>query len=286
VIDDLHMLLRQHYDTLPLKQRQVAEVILSSPMASSYSTVQDLAMAAGVTKATVVRLCQSLGFPGYAELRTRLRGPRSLEQLWPLDLLKSAGSVTADGVALSSIQQDAGNLQHLFTQEFQDSLAAAVSVMARARRILVISTGSHAATGLVLTHNLTFIGRPAELENRGGSYLGQALSVLTPDDLVISLVFWHVQPEIIGALQWCKEHGVPTLAITDSPVSRTAVVADQSLAVPTESSSFFRSQTAAMAAANALLSELAAVDKEHTVAAIARAQSVWDQLGIYYGTKS
>jgi RpiR family carbohydrate utilization transcriptional regulator len=270
---------------LPPKQQQVADVILTSPMASSYSTVQELAVAAGVTKATVVRLCQSLGFPGYAELRTRLRGPRTFEQLWPLDLLKSAETATGDSPARSSIRQDATNLQHLLTDEFQASLAAAVASMARARKLLVIATGSHAATGLMLTHNLNFIGRPAQLENRGGSYLGQALSILAPEDMVISVVYWHTQPEILSAFAWCREHEIRTLAFTDSPASRTALAADQYLAVPTESSSFFRSQTAAMAAANALLSELAAVDKERSVTAIARAQSAWDRLGIY-GSKS
>lgn len=278
---DLNSMLREHYPTLSPKQRQVADVILTSPMASSYSTVQELAMAAGVTKATVVRLCQTLGFPGYADLRTHLRGPRTLERLWPLDLLNNAAGTAGDGAVRSSLRQDASNMRALLTDQFQEALAAAAVTIARARKVLVISTGSHAATGLVLTHNLNFIGRPAELENRGGSYLGQAISILTPDDLLISVAFWHIQPEILGAIDWCRQHSIRTLALTDSPASRTAQAADQHLAVPTESSSFFRSQTAAMAAANALLSELAAMDKERTVTSIARAQSAWDRLGIY-----
>lgn len=274
-------MLRERYTILPPKQRQVADVILSNPMASSYSTVQELAVAAGVTKATVVRLCQSLGFPGYADLRRLLRGPGSLEHLWPLDLLKGAERIVGDDAGRSSIGQDARSLQHLLSPEFQDSLKGAAAAIARARKVLVVSSGSHAATGLVLAHNMRFIGRPAELENRGGSYLGQALSVLTTDDLVISVTFWHVQPEIVAALQWCREAGIPTLAITDSHLSRTARAADQSLAVPTESSSFFRSQTAAVAAINALLSELAVVDRERTMAAIARGQAIWQHLDIF-----
>lgn len=274
-------MLRKRHTDLPPKQRQVADVILSNPMASSYSTVQELAVAANVTKATVVRLCQSLGFPGYAELRRLLRGPGSLEHLWPLDLLKSAEDTIGDDAGRASIRQDARSLQHLLGPEFQGALTEAVTAIARARKVLVVSAGSHAATGLVLAHNMTFIGRPAQLENRGGSYLGQALSVLTTDDLVISVTFWHVQPEIVAALEWCKEQGIATLAITDSSVSRTAMAADRSLAVPTESSSFFRSQTAAIAAVNALLSELAVVDRARTVTAMNRAQSVWQRLDIF-----
>jgi len=285
-LEDLYDLLRDHYDKLPAKQRQVADVILSSPRASSYSTVAELAVAAGVTNATVVRLCQSLGFTGYSQLRGRLRGPRTLEHLWPLDLLGRAESLAGEGLARASLRQDVTNLEQLFAPEFEAALTTVVAAIAAARRVLVISAGSHAATGLVLTHNLNFMGRPAELENRGGSYLGQALSVLTPADLVVTVVFWHVQREVHDAVQWCREQGIPTLAITDSPLSPPARVATHVLVVPAEGASFFRSQTAAVAAINALLAQLTTVDRDHTLAAMGRAQSIWGRLGIYDGTRA
>jgi DNA-binding MurR/RpiR family transcriptional regulator len=280
-ITELYTLLRERYNDLPPKQRQVADVILSKPTASSYSTVADLAAAARVTKATVVRLCQSIGFHGYAELRSTLRGNKSFTHLWPSDLLQQSESAVGSNPAFASLRQDSSNLQDLLTTEFQESLTRVVAAMAKARRVLVISAGSHAGTGLMLTHNLNFIGRPAVLENRSGTYLGQALSVLTPEDLVVSLVLWHVPPEIPKALEWSREKSIPTIAITDSPVSPTALIADLHLLIPTESASFFRSQTAAMAAVNALLTELASVDRERTITAIARAQETWDKLMIY-----
>lgn len=265
-----------------MKQRRIADVILSSPTAASYSTTEELAKAAGVTKATVVRFCQNLGFSGYTQLRTHLRDTLHLEEsYWPLELMRKTMPESDDTIVQASLRQDLRSLQNLFTPQFEESLARAVETIAAARRILVISTGSHAATGLLLAHNLTFIGRPTLLENRGGSYLGQALSTMTPADLVISVVFWYVQPEVPLALQWCREHGVPTFAITDNPLSSPAKQADDCLVVPAEGVAFFRSQVAAMAAANALLTRVAAVDHDRTVAAITRSQSTWNKLQIF-----
>lgn len=278
---DLYRMLRAKHSDLPPKQRQIADAILSSPTAASYATVEDLAMAAGVTKATVVRFCQSLGFSGYTQLRAALRDTLHLEEYWPLDLMRKTLTEKADAATQASLRQDLRSLQSLFTPDFQRALDRAVEIVAAARRILILSTGSHAATGLLLAHNLSFIGRPAHLENRGGSYLGQAISVLTPEDLVIGVVFWHVQPEVPLALQWCREQAIPTFAITDNPLSPLANQADNCLVVPAEGVAFFRSQVAAMAAANALLTQVAAVDQERTVAAITRSQSAWGRLGIF-----
>jgi len=50
-------------------ERRVAEVVLQSPQAVGFGTVAELARAAGVGAATVVRLSAKLGYDGFSELQ-------------------------------------------------------------------------------------------------------------------------------------------------------------------------------------------------------------------------
>src|SRR5512140_512074 len=70
---DLRSLVQSAYPNLPDNQRKVAAVLLQRVREVPFLSVNDLEDLSGTSKATVVRLAQSLGFSGYLELRERLR---------------------------------------------------------------------------------------------------------------------------------------------------------------------------------------------------------------------
>ena len=61
------------YPNLPENQRKVADVLLQRIREVPFLSVIELEDLSGTSKATVVRLAQSLGFSGYHELRERVR---------------------------------------------------------------------------------------------------------------------------------------------------------------------------------------------------------------------
>ena len=70
---DLPLLVQSAYPHLPENQRKVADVLLDRIREVPFLSVIELEDLSGTSKATVVRLAQSLGFSGYHELRERLR---------------------------------------------------------------------------------------------------------------------------------------------------------------------------------------------------------------------
>ena len=61
--------IRTHGASLTSAERRVAEAILAEPQAVGFGTVADLARAAEVGAASVVRLATKLGFDGYSDLQ-------------------------------------------------------------------------------------------------------------------------------------------------------------------------------------------------------------------------
>ena len=67
--------IRVHSTSLTAAERRVAEAILRSPQSVGFGTVADLADAAKVGAASVVRLASKLGFDGYSDLQASPRYP-------------------------------------------------------------------------------------------------------------------------------------------------------------------------------------------------------------------
>src|SRR5947209_15746918 len=58
--------------TLPAAEARVAHTLLSDPETTRYESVAQLAARAGASPATVIRLCQRLGFDGFPGLKLAL----------------------------------------------------------------------------------------------------------------------------------------------------------------------------------------------------------------------
>src|SRR5690242_20299208 len=58
--------------SLQPSMRQVAEQVLADTSATASLTVTELAVASGVSEATVIRFCKAIGFAGYPQLRLAL----------------------------------------------------------------------------------------------------------------------------------------------------------------------------------------------------------------------
>ena len=68
VIDNI----QKHYREFSPTERKVADCVLRHPNQVTEYTVKELAMASGVSEATVVRMCQHAGYTGYWPFRTML----------------------------------------------------------------------------------------------------------------------------------------------------------------------------------------------------------------------
>ena len=130
---------------------------------------------------------------------------------------------------------------------------------------------SLAATGL---KQFSAIPRP-------GSIATDDLAYATEEDTLIAITSSPYRTEVVEAVQIAREQGLTIVAVTDSPASPIALVADHVLIVTADSPQFFPSSLGVVALLETLLSFVVAVADEKIIARVDRFHHRRHQLGIY-----
>jgi len=234
--------LRGLFDGLQGAQRRVAEVILADPVGSASLPIAALAAAAGVSQASVSRLCHTLGLPGYPELRLALAadgangGPE-----------EPAGDI-AEGDDLASVvrkiaQLDAQAVRDTADLLDLDALERAIDALQAARRTDVYGVGASAIVGADFVQKLTRIGRTAV--SYGDAHLGlTSAALLGPSDVVVAISHSGSTTDTLDMLRAARKGGAVTIAVTNNPTSPIAREADHVLVTAARETVFRSGATA------------------------------------------
>jgi DNA-binding MurR/RpiR family transcriptional regulator len=252
--------------------------VAENPSFAAFATAANLAERAGTSTATVVRLAQALGFAGYEELQQNVRHDY-LRTLRPLEALASRPHV-GENLFEAQLYQDLENLRLALHSLHGDLLAEIAERIDAARQIVIVSAGSYSAVALVLGHHLRFMGYPALVEDRGGPHLTAAISPLTASDLVIGISFWKGAREIVGAIEWASNKGIPTIAFADTVYAPLARAATLAVVFPTESASFYQSMVAPLSITYGVIAFLADRADENRKQIMREAEQSYDLLDI------
>ncbi|MFI6789627.1 MurR/RpiR family transcriptional regulator [Nonomuraea sp. NPDC050383] len=261
------------------KAAAVLDVLVSQPRRASYGSAAELAQLAGVNVATVTRTAQALGFAGWPALQQELRA-RYLSSL-------SAGQVAAEHAGAGSpssrsLRRDLDGLALLARRLDERVLLTIAEAVAAARRTVVVADGSYAAVGLALAHNARLAGYPVAAVTAGDAELANAVAALGPEDVLIAISFWRLYESTVLAAHEARSRGTRVFALTDAASPALAAAAEEVVMVPAEGEAFFPSLTAGIAVAQALVTQLAAVDPAHTGASIEAAEAMWSRFGLLH----
>lgn len=194
-------------------------------------TAQEVADAVGVSRATVVRTCQSLGYRGYPQLRVALARDLSRDQPPPEPAEGSLGTVRG------MLAETARSLPFIDAALSEEALDAVVDRVLNSRRIVCAANGFSSAVALDLSLRLSAMGVPAE-------YVSDALAQqftaaqLTPHDTCF-LVSATGQNELtLRMARLARGAGASVIALTSSPRSELATRADLAIVTAPIADSF------------------------------------------------
>lgn len=212
----------------PAEQR-VATAVLADPAGAVAATVSSLAERAEVSQATVVRFARALGFDGLPDLRIALT-----QDLARLDLELERSSIAhgridpsddlADVVAklafheARSIEQTGRLIDH-------DGLGVLADAVASGRPVVAFGVGASGLAATDLTQKLQRIGLVSVFSADTHLQLVHA-ALATPDAVAIAFSYGGRTAEVHRALTIAKQRGALTVAVTGSPMSPVAEVAD------------------------------------------------------------
>lgn len=248
------------YPSLNRALRQVADFVLAEPERVIRASVSEVAAAARVSDATVVRLARLLGFRGYQDLKITL----ARDLVSPLDsLVEDLGADDSPEIVVRKVF--AANVRCL-----QDTLQVldaaeinrAAVLLGSARKILIIGVGTSAPNAKDAANKLFRLGLSVEAETDGHLQVMKA-ALLTRDDCALAISHSGSTKDPIETLRVAAERGASTICITNNSLSPITKVARVRL-VTASRETMFRSE-----AMSSRLAQASIVDALFTLVAMA-----------------
>jgi DNA-binding MurR/RpiR family transcriptional regulator len=233
--------------SLPPASRHVAEFVLADPGAVAGMTITEVSRASGVSEASTLRFCRSIGFRGYPELRLRLA-----TEMGRAEGSGSSARVVGSDIAptddLRSVIEkvsyaDARAVEETAAQLDVDMLGRVVSALVEAGRIDVYGVGASAFVAFDFQQKLHRIGRVAFAWADPHIALTSA-ALLGPADVAVGISHTGVTRDTIDALTQARSRGATTVALTNFPRSPIAEVADLVLTTAARETTFRSGATA------------------------------------------
>ncbi|MCZ2860768.1 MurR/RpiR family transcriptional regulator [Blastococcus sp. VKM Ac-2987] len=222
------------HPALTAQERRAAETLLEHLDDLATYRAAELAVLAGVSKATMSRLFRSLGFSDFDEVRDHLRSLRTAGEprrvAGPPDLAEHAGA-EAGAVA---------------TAVLEPAVAAAVAVLADARQVLVVGWRNSHPVALHLREQLVQARPRVHLAPLPGQVLGEELADLGPGDAVVAVGFRRRPAGFAGFLTTASATGADVVLLGDPTAAGHAGSARVWLPCPVQGTLAYDSYAAAM----------------------------------------
>jgi DNA-binding MurR/RpiR family transcriptional regulator len=272
---DFEARLRDRMPRLTPKRRTLAQIMLAEPAALMLRTVESLAQEAGVDGATVVRLCNELGYDGFAGLKAGLRDDytrfRTAAEKVSRTLVEGQ---TEEDVVSRAFSRDRANINLAAEWNSAAAIAELAEAIGAARRTVIVAAGLSSHVASLAAHLLRLAGIDAVAPS---TEIDTAIHIaaLGPEDLVIGVSFWRYISSSERFLVRAAASDIRTAAITDSAESGVARASQQVLRVPTDSAELSNSLTATVALINVIVTAVIHSDPERSLSALQNIDSVF-----------
>jgi len=253
--EELRHRLAERHDELSPRLQQIAEFALAHPEELALETVATVARRAQVPPSALVRFAQALGFEGFSDMQ-RLFKERLVKRLPAYaERIRRAGR--PDEAVLPPLdafaERSRDRIERLRTESLQEPFERAIGVLFAADSLYLVAMRRSFPVAAYFAYALTHLGlRCRLLDGIGGTLLQEAASMRAGD----ALLAVSFRPYASETLEVAGEAGrlrVPIVAITDSPLSPLARMAQVALFVDDGEVQGVRGLSATMCLASALV---------------------------------
>jgi DNA-binding MurR/RpiR family transcriptional regulator len=265
----LLQLLETRGPTLSPSLRSLARHVLANHRSVAFSTVAELADAAGVSEASVVRFANAMGFDGYPALQKEVRRMVRAD-LSGTDRLRAAAE--QGGTLERVIAKEAENIRHLGSSLDMAALKEAAAVIRGARRLLVVGARASAPLAFHLWFALDKLGLDVARSLTADSEATDRLGRMDGRDAVVVIGFPRYLRALRAVLAAAGRRGVRRIVVTDSAFS--PLKGEIGLHAAAESASFVAFHAAPLILLNTLIEEVVAADRDAAMAALEAFEAV------------
>lgn len=275
---DLEQRLLERVASLTPSERRIGEAVLASPQLVAFGTVAEVARAAGVGTATVVRFSTKLGYDGYTDLQASVQRDVGGQLRPAAERIRDQTSAPAHELVARHADVEVANVRSTLQGIDVDALALTVERLADAARPVLVLSGV-ASRGVAAQ----FVGdleqlRPA-VRLLDGTHVDvvRTIALAGDDSTLIVLDLRRYERWLLDALD--RAGSMWTLAITDSVLSPLAAAADRSLVIAAESTGPFDSHVGTLALLNLLVVDVAVARRDDATVRLDLLEAAWRSAG-------
>jgi DNA-binding MurR/RpiR family transcriptional regulator len=206
---------RQAMPSLHPAERRLGDFVCDFPGELASYSGSELAQLAHVSKATVSRFVQRLGYESYEAARRHARAEKQTGSRLFLSTAVNSGEVQS---VASHVAQGIANLEATFVSISDAQISAVVSAMLKARKVWVIGFRSSHPFARYLQWQLTQVIEDIVAIPGGGQTMGEHLVSIEKRDLVIVLGLRRRVARMDLILEQIRRQGAKLLYITDEGV--------------------------------------------------------------------
>lgn len=271
---------------LPPQVQKAARYVVENPKKIGFSTVREIAGAAGVKPNTMVRMARLAGFSGYEDFREHFRdairsGEASLSDRarWLQEIRRRGelGELYAE-MAKSTLQ----NVEATFAAANEVDLQAAARAIWSSRSVFTLGVGVNSANASNFSYLASTGMKEFHAIPRPGSTSVDDLAWAGERDCLIAITCAPYRTEVVETVRIAKAQGLKVIALSDSPAAPIMQQADHGFVVSTETPQFFPSSVSTIALLETLLSFVIAMSSEKVVGRVEEFHKRRHQLGIYH----
>ena len=249
-------------DNFTKQQRIFADFVLKNSKEIAFLNVAQASKQSGVSGATIVRFCKTLGFKGFPQF-TKVIQQSIQSDLTAFNRYKLRTVIGQDSeedkiptsIYHKLLQGEIANTATLLDNIDKNSYVECLDFMTNADRFCIIGTLASATLAMYLGQNLSKLNHCTDIIRHSGISSFAALEKLTPDSVVFILSFPRYPKETINMARYAKNKGAKIIAVTDSPMSPFEDISDISFFISLNFLSFGESYTAAIAFLTVLCAE-------------------------------
>ena len=279
---DILSAIQDNMDVFSKGQRKIADFILGSYDKAAFMTANRLGKQVGVSESTVVRFASELGYDGYPDMQ------RSLQKMIRSRLTTVQRiEVTKDrfgGQDLLSavLQADMDKIRQTLEELDRESFDQAVDAIVSARKIYIIGVRSSASVALFLHFYFNLIFDHVTLVSANTvSEIFESLLRVGEGDVVIGVSYPRYSSRTVRAMNFARDRGATTVAITDSEASPLVPISTYSLMARSEMASFVDSLVAPLSLVNALLVAVSQRRTEDVERTFQTLEDIWEEYNVY-----
>ena len=222
---DILTVIQENMHTFSKGQKRIANFILDSYDKAAFMTASKLGKRVGVSESTVVRFAAELGYDGYPDMQRSLQ-KMIRNRLTTVQRIEVTNDRLGDQDLLSMVlQSDIEKIRLTLEGLDRESFDRAVDAIIAAKRIYIIGVRSSAsiATFLSFYFNLIF-GNAVEVTANTASEVFERLLRVGEGDVVVGVSFPRYSSRTVQAMNFARDRGACTVAITDSEASPLAPI--------------------------------------------------------------